>query len=169
MPYHGAKDGKHYWLTPADLMWRLQAEFGFNFDACPYPRPEGFDGLDCEWRSSTYVNPPFGGSDPNPNNLQVRNGKRRLPGVTAWARKAITEYRNGKRVVLVFPLDKWVLMLLGAGARVRNLGDVHWHSIEENKPGSGTGRHVAMFVLDPNRRPKAGFRHEQQMDLFSNY
>ena len=54
-------DGKHYWLTPPDLMAKLQAEFGpFDFDPCPYPKPEGFDGLTCEWGQRNYVNPPFG-------------------------------------------------------------------------------------------------------------
>jgi hypothetical protein len=52
-------EGKHYWLTPPELMESLQKEFGFTFDACPYPRPEGFDGLTADWGGSTYVNPPF--------------------------------------------------------------------------------------------------------------
>lgn len=61
MPYEGNKDGKHYWLTPPELMESLKEEFQFDFDACPFPRPEEFDGLQNEWGSSTYVNPPFKG------------------------------------------------------------------------------------------------------------
>lgn len=53
-------DGKHYWLTPPDLYAKLDAEFHFDFDPCPYPLPDGFDGLMCEWGRSNYVNPPFG-------------------------------------------------------------------------------------------------------------
>lgn len=50
MPYEkGNADGKHYWLTPPDLMAQLQEEFSFDLDACPFPRPEGFDGLTAEW------------------------------------------------------------------------------------------------------------------------
>lgn len=49
MPYEGAKDGKHYWLTPEPLMDELNREFNFDFDPCPYPLPEGFDGLTVEW------------------------------------------------------------------------------------------------------------------------
>ncbi len=131
-------DGKHYWLTPPELMAALQAEFGFDFDACPFPIPEGFDGLTDPWGQSTYVNPPFGSI--------VHQGKKKGP--TAWARKAIAESAQDKRVVMVYPIDKWVLMLLAAGAKVRNLGDVRWCATEDGTPGKGTGRHIAAFILE---------------------
>jgi len=67
--------------------------------------------------------------------------------MTAWVRKAIAEHAKGKTAVLVYPLDKWVLMLLKAGAEIRNLGDVRWLSTEEGKAGKGTGRYIAAFVL----------------------
>lgn len=137
MPFSGAKDGRHYWLTPPSLMEKLDAEFRFDFDPCPYPLPDDFNGLACEWGQRNYVNPPFGVVD--------YNGKKM--GATAWARKAIAEHAKGKGVVLVYPIDKWVLMLLGAGAQVRNLGDVRWCAIEDGQPGKGTGRHIAMFIL----------------------
>ena len=38
-------DGKHYWLTPNDVMKELNDEFNFDFDPCPYPKPEDFDGV----------------------------------------------------------------------------------------------------------------------------
>jgi len=53
--HRGAADGKHYWLTPPDLYAELDAEFHFDFDPCPYPLPDGFDGLTCEWGSSNYI------------------------------------------------------------------------------------------------------------------
>lgn len=132
-------DGKHYWLTPPELYASLHAEFEFNFDPCPWPLPTGFDGLTCEWGSSSYVNPPFGSI--------IHQGKKKGP--TAWVRKAIAEQQKGKRVVLVYPVDKWVLMLLKAGAQVRNLGDVRWLATEDGSAGKGTGRHIACFVLEP--------------------
>ena len=101
--------------------------------------PHGFDGLTCEWGASNYVNPPFGSI--------IHQGTKKGP--TAWVRKAIEEQKKGKRVILVYPLDKWILMLLAAGAEVRNLGDVKWCSTEDGKPGKGTGRHIACFVLEP--------------------
>lgn len=135
-----ASDGKHYWLTPSELYRKLDEEFGFDFDPCPYPLPDGFDGLTCEWGERNYVNPPFGSI--------VHEGKKKGP--TAWVRKAIIEQRKGKLVVLVYPFDKWVLMMLEAiGSEVRNLGDVKWCAIEDGSPGKGTGRHIACFVLRP--------------------
>lgn len=128
MPYEGSKDGKHYWLTPPELYGKLDEEFHFTFDPCPYPRPEGFDGLECEWGLSNYVNPPF-------------------KGPTAWVRKAIAEHRKGKTVVFVFPLDKWIHYLLAEGVEIRTIGDVQWHSIEDGKPGKGTGRWIAAMIL----------------------
>ena len=148
--HSGASDGKHYWLTPPDIYALLDAEFRFDFDPCPHPLPQGFDGLTAEWGKSNYVNPPFGSI--------MHNGRKK--GMTAWARKAMAEQAKGKRVVLVFPIDKWVLMLLEAGARIRNLGDVKWLSTEDRKPGRGTGRHIACFVLEPTDLP--GKREENR-------
>lgn len=126
-------DGKHYWLTPPDLMKQLNDEFKFDFDACPFPRPDGYDSLAEEWVQSTYVNPPFSGP-------------------TAWVRKAIEENKNGKQVVFVFPIYKWIHLLLEAGAEVRNLKDVKWCATEDGKPGKGIGQHIACFVLKPQQK-----------------
>jgi len=137
MTYEGnGADGRHYWLTPPDLMAALHAEFDFDFDPCPYPRPEEFDGLAAEWGASNYVNPPF-------------------KGPTAWVRKAIAEHQQGKTVVFVFPIDKWIHLLLEAGAEVRNLRDVRWCATEDGQPGKGTGRHIAAFVLRADRSTAA--------------
>ena len=131
------KDGKHYWLTPKDLMKELNDEFNFDFDPCPYPKPDDFDGLTNEWGKSNYVNPPFGSI--------IHEGKKK--GATAWVRKSIVEHEKGKDVVFVFPIDKWILMMVKAGAEIRNLGDVKWLATEDKTPGKGTGRHIACFVL----------------------
>ena len=133
-----SRDGKHYWLTPPEMYKQLNDEFAFTFDPCPYPKPENFDGLDAEWGESNYVNPPFG--------VVIHKGKKK--GATAWARKCIEEHKKGKRVVMVYPIDKWVLMLLEAGAKVRNLRDVKWIATEDGSVGPGTGRHIACFILD---------------------
>lgn len=149
MPFNGAKDGKHYWLTPDDLLAQITDEWDIDFDPCPYPKPDDFDGLTAEWGQSNYVNPPFGA-------IVYPDGKKR--GATAWARKAIEEFKKGKRVIFLYPIDKWVLMMLEAGAVVRNLKDIRWLAIEDHLPGKGTGRHIAMFILDPKK--------EEQKDMF---
>ncbi|MDE2098110.1 MAG: hypothetical protein KGL39_12725 [Patescibacteria group bacterium] len=131
------EDGKHYWLTPPELYAELDRQMHFDFDPCPYPLPEGFDGLTCEWGRSNYVNPPFGSI--------VHEGKKK--GMTAWVRKAIAEAAKGKDVTMVYPLDKWVLMLVAAGAEIENLGDIRWLAIEDGSEGKGTGRHIARFTL----------------------
>ena len=131
------KDGKHYWLTPKDVYSALDAEFNFDFDPCPYPLPDGFDGLSCGWGKSNYVNPPFGSI--------IHEGKKKGP--TVWVRKSIAEHEKGKDVVFVYPIDKWVLMMIKAGAEIRNLGDVKWLATEDKSKGKGTGRHIACFVL----------------------
>jgi len=119
-------------------MENLQSEFDFDFDACPFPKPEDFDGLDCEWGASTYVNPPFG-------SVIGKDGKKKGP--TAWVRKALAEQAKGKDVVLVFPTDKWIHYLLKAGAEMRSLGDVKWCATEDGLPGKGIGRFTMAFVL----------------------
>ena len=126
-----ANNGKHYWLTPPDIYEKLDAEFHFDFDPCPHPRPL-WDGLEVEWGQSNYINPPFSGP-------------------TKWVNKAIAEYRKGKKVVFVFPIDKWVHKMIAVASEIRNLDDIRWLSIEDQQPGPGTGRHVACFVLDPHK------------------
>ena len=138
----GNKDGKHYWLTPPDLMKELNNEFHFDFDPCPHPKPDNFDGLTSDWGPSSYVNPPFGSI--------VHEGKKKGP--TAWARKSIEEFKKGNKVVMVYPIDKWVLMLLEHASEVRNLGDIKWCSTEDGSQGPGIGRHVACFILDKRRK-----------------
>ncbi len=82
----------------------------------------------------------------------MHQGKKKGP--TAWVRKAIAEHRKGKTVVLVYPIDKWVLMLLDViGAKVRNLGDVRWLATEDGSIGKGTGRHIACFILKAGDTP----------------
>lgn len=134
-------DGKHYWLTPPSLYEELDKEFEFDHDPCPYPVPDGFDGLVDEWGKSNYVNPPFGSI--------IHRGKKKGP--TAWVRKAIEQFKKGKKVVLVYPLDSWILMLLAEGAEIRNLGKVLWLATEDGLEGNGSGRPIACFILDPSK------------------
>lgn len=167
------KDQKHYWLTPWQdpVFLALSAEFGpFDFDPCPYPVPEGFDGLKVSWGQRNYVNPPFGSvmewpKQTNCAGHETKDGKSRTCihcgavgkkiGPTYWANKAIEEWHKGKLVVLVYPIDKWIQKMLrtilGDHLHVRNLGDVRWIATEDGVTGKGTGRHIACFILKPVR------------------
>jgi hypothetical protein len=147
------QDGKHYWLTPWEepAISQLVADYGpFDFDPCPCPKPENFDGLTCEWGQRNWVNPPFGSiMHQGPNDRKPRK-----KGPTAWMRKAIAEQAKGKLSVVVYPVDKWVLMMLNniGAMNIRNLGDVRWLATEDGTKGKGTGRHIAAFILLPNNQ-----------------
>jgi hypothetical protein len=102
-----------YWITPPDLYQKLDSEFHFDFDPCPYPYVK--DGIEIGWGKSNYVNPPFRKKD-------SKNGH----GPTAFVRKAIEENKLGKTVVLAIPVQSYVNMLIEAGAELRSLGRVRW-------------------------------------------
>jgi hypothetical protein len=86
-PQHG------YWKIPPEIYDPLNEEFHFDFDPCPNPRPEGFDGLKVEWGESNWVNPPF------------------WSGTAYWAKKTLAEVAKGKDAVVILPLDRWAWYL----------------------------------------------------------
>ena len=75
-----------HWKTPPEFYNKLDAEFHFNFDPCPLYAE--FDGLNIEWQSSNYVNPPY---------------SRKLK--EAFIRKAWEESKKGKLCVLLLPVS----------------------------------------------------------------
>ena len=127
--------GKRYWLTPPDLYAALDAEFGFDCDPCPFPLPEGFNGLELEWGGVNYVNPPF-------RPQHVIGGS----GPTAFVTKALEQQRLGKTSVLVLPVRWYTDMLFRAGAECRALGRVRWRECGSGDPMPNPGP-VALFVL----------------------
>jgi hypothetical protein len=114
-----SKQAKHYWLTPPEIYAKLDEEFCFNFDPCPFPRPEGFDGLQCEWGSSSYVNPPF------------------RKNMNKWIHKGIEEHRKGKTVVFLIPTLSFIGYLLRENAELRSMGRMPFLSVEDRKPQPG--------------------------------
>lgn len=113
-----------YWLTPPDLYARLNDEFGpFDFDPCPHPVPDGFNGLIVPWGQRNYINPPFRRHD-------GVDGR----GPTAFVHKAIAEHREGKGSVLVLPVQSYVMHLAAAGAEIRSVGRVQWLDTETGEP-----------------------------------
>ena len=65
------------WSTPKQLYDVLNKEFNFNDDPCPL---NGTGGLEREWGTSTFFNPPY--SKPEP-----------------WCKKAYEESLKGKTIV----------------------------------------------------------------------
>lgn len=68
------------WRTPTEI---YESYMKHNyFDPCPYE--SNFDGLEIEWKSSNFVNPPYS-------------------KIKLWVDKAIKEHEKGKEVVLLIP------------------------------------------------------------------
>lgn len=111
-------DPRRYWLTPPEMMKNLDDEFHFDYDPCPNPLPEGYDGTIADWGKSNWVNPPFTG------------------GVMAWVKKSIAEWKAGKLVVLILPIYqvRCCATLGAAGAEIRYAGCPVWNAIEDGTP-----------------------------------
>jgi len=108
---------KHYWLTPPEIYKKLDKEFHFDFDPCPYPKKD-FDGLDVEWGKSNYVNPPFRKEDGG--------------GIAKWITKGIEENKKGKTVVFLIHVDRAIMKLIQSNAEIRTIGEVGWLATEDN-------------------------------------
>ena len=68
--------------TPENLYKKLDKEFKFNFDPCPL-NPK-FDGLNIEWGTSNFVNPPYSQID-------------------EWIKKGYSEWLKNKTVIFLIP------------------------------------------------------------------
>lgn len=140
-------DQKHYWLMPLDKYAELDDEFHFDFDPCPFPRPEGFDGLEVDWGKSNWVNPPFTGMAKEP-------GKKKI-GPMAWARKALAEKAKGNLSVLIFPIYqvRVISFLEDHGAEVRYAGKIRWLAVEDNSPNPTDSSNIQpclLLILNPS-------------------
>ena len=125
-----------YWLTPPALLADLSARYGpFDFDPCPNPVPEDFNGLHLEWGSNNYVNPPFRRHD-------GVDGR----GPTAFVHKAIEQQKLGKGSVLALPVQSYVMHLAAAGAEIVSLGRVKWQDVDTGEPMKSPSP-ICAFIL----------------------
>lgn len=114
-----------FWITPPEMYRRLCEEFQFDFDPCPYPRPEGYDGLTVDWGQMNYVNPPFRKTEGN------------TVGPTAFVRKAIEQQKQGRSSVLLIPAQSYINLLLEAGAELRPAGRTKFLDVDTGEPLKG--------------------------------
>lgn len=129
-------DKRRYWITPPQLYANLNAEFRFDFDPCPYPRPEEYNSLVLPWGQRNFVNPPF------------RKADAPYGGPSAFARKGIAERANGKQSVFILSVPHSVGILLAAGAQVRYGGKINWLEADTRDP-CPRAWHQGIFVLAP--------------------
>tara|TARA_R110000751_G_scaffold62159_1_gene128452 strand:+ start:1155 stop:1631 length:477 start_codon:yes stop_codon:yes gene_type:complete len=78
------RSGSDYWMTPPDLLRKLNLRYGGLFDPCP--RNPSFNGLEIDWPLDKicFVNPPY-------SNL------------ADWTKKCQVEWRRGAKIILLMP------------------------------------------------------------------
>ena len=84
-------DHKDNWATPKEFYNKLNEEFGFDFDPCPFNDGEitpDKDGLLIEWGNMNFVNPPY---------------SRKLK--EAFVKRAVEFKRKGKSSVMLLPVS----------------------------------------------------------------
>lgn len=80
---------KDDWATPKDFYEKLNQEFQFDFDPCPFQHDTSlWDGLNVEWGGVNFINPPY---------------SRALK--EAFVKKAIEESKKGKTCVMLLPVS----------------------------------------------------------------
>ena len=82
-------DHKNDWATPLDFYNKINKEFNFDFDPCPYKHDlSKWDGLKIEWKNRNYIHPPY--------NRKLKE---------AFVIKAIEESKKGKLCVMLLPVS----------------------------------------------------------------
>lgn len=74
------------WETPQWLLEEIEKEFGFFFDPCPLGAD--FNGLEVEWGSVNYINPPYNRKDKE-----------------AFIRKAYEVSKQGNKCIMLLPVS----------------------------------------------------------------
>lgn len=77
------------WETPDLFYKKLNIEFSFDFDPCPFQHDiEVWNGLKIEWGNRNFINPPY---------------SRKLK--EAFIQKAVEESKKGKLCVMLLPVS----------------------------------------------------------------
>jgi len=134
------EERKRYWLTPPALFQKLDEEFDFDCDPCPYPREPDYNSLVLPWGERNYVNPPFTRKDAP------------FGGPSAFVRKAISEQSLGKTSVIILPVPHSIGLLLEAGAELRYGGMVKWLECETKEPYRRGWRQVLAILRGESKQ-----------------
>jgi len=144
------------WATPPHLLEELHKKYQFTFDPCPYNHnTEKWDGLEIDWHSINYVNPPY---------------SRMLK--EAFVKKAIQESIKGNTSIMLLPVSTSTKLfhdyilpnasdIIFLRSRVPFIGIntkgeyVNWHLWDRNPPEGSTqvknsGMHDSMLVIFGN-------------------
>lgn len=115
------------WETPQDFFDKLDAEFGFDLDACALPEnakcaryytPEQ-DGLSQPWTGTVWCNPPYGRQ------------------IGQWVEKAAQSAAEGATVVMLLPArtdTRWFHQYINGRAEIRfvpgrlKFGGARWNA-----------------------------------------
>jgi phage N-6-adenine-methyltransferase len=82
-------DHKDDWGTPNDFYEKLNKEFDFDFDPCPFKHDLSlWNGLEIEWGERNFINPPY---------------SRMLK--ESFVKKAVEESKKGKLCVMLLPVS----------------------------------------------------------------
>ena len=82
-------DHKDDWATPKEFYDKLNEEFHFTFDPCPFQHDMSWDWLKVEWvGNSIFINPPY--------SLNLK---------TAFIKRAIEESKKWKTCVMLLPVS----------------------------------------------------------------
>jgi len=116
--YAASRMSDDNWATPKSVYDSLNDEFHFNDDPCPLD-PNGTGGLEREWGTVTFVNPPY--SNPTP-----------------WCKKAYEESLMGKTVVMLLRGDtstRWFHDWVLGKAELRFVkGRIHFNDTKKPAP-----------------------------------
>ena len=122
------------WRTPKNIYEYLDREFHFDFDPCPYPKPD-WDGLIIDWGSCNFCNPPYSETE-------------------LWVKKALEERKKGKSVVMLLRLDastKWFRDLILPNAEIR-LFDDRLHFVNREGKGSRSDHASILAVMNGSKK-----------------
>lgn len=105
------------WKTPKNIYKKFVEDTGF-FDPCPF-QCEKWNGLEIEWDTTNFVNPPYS-------------------QIEKWVDKAIEESEKGNYIVMLLPVrtdTKWFKKLSNYGVFIQFItGRLHFNESKTGAP-----------------------------------